>query len=457
MKEQVMAAASAGETTADWRLERRQATLQEVFRTIAVPRANSGGPAKKMRTFTAFMGPGYLVAVGYMDPGNWATAIAGGSKFGYALLSVALISNFMAILLQSLCARLAIASGRDLAQACHDAYPRRAAVPLWLLAEVAIVATDIAEVLGTAIGINLLFGLSLEIGIVITTLDVFLVLMLQRLGFRYLEAFIVTLLAVIAGCFAIQIMLAKPDWAAAAHGLVPTSALWRNQEMLFLGLGIVGATVMPHNLYLHSSIALTRAFGASAADRRQALTYATIDSTAALMLAFLINAAILVLAAASFNNAGHTDVAELSDAHALLAPLLGSNLAPTLFGIALLCCGLNSTVTATMAGQIVMEGFVNIKIAPWARRLITRALAVIPAAIVAVWWGREATSQLLLASQVILAFQLPFAVLPLVHLTASRSKMGVLIAPRWLTALAAISALLIIVLGFIYLVSSLRG
>ena len=252
-------------------------------------------------------------------------------------------------------------------------------------------------------------------------------------------------------------MLAKPDWAAAAHGLVPTSALWRNQEMLFLGLGIVGATVMPHNLYLHSSIALTRAFGASAADRRQALTYATIDSTAALMLAFLINAAILVLAAASFNNAGHTDVAELSDAHALLAPLLGSNLAPTLFGIALLCCGLNSTVTATMAGQIVMEGFVNIKIAPWARRLITRALAVIPAAIVAVWWGREATSQLLLASQVILAFQLPFAVLPLVHLTASRSKMGVLIAPRWLTALAAFSALLIIVLGFIYLVSSLRG
>ena len=443
-----------------WRLAQREAPLADVFRSIPIPAraAPAGGrAAHPLRRLGAFIGPGYLVAVGYMDPGNWATAIAGGSKFGYALLSVALISNVMAVLLQSLCARLAIGSGRDLAQACHDAYPKWASVPLWLLAEIAIIATDVAEVLGTAIGINLLFGLPIEIGIVVTALDVFLLLALQRLGFRHLEAFIVTMLAVIAVCFGIQIALAHPDWGAAAHGLVPTAELWRDHDMLYLALGILGATVMPHNLYLHSAIVQTRAYGTANADKREALRFATIDSTVALMLAFLVNAAILILAAASFNKAGKTGVAELADAHALLAPLLGSNLAPTLFGIALLCCGLNSTVTATMAGQIVMEGFVNLRVTPWVRRLVTRALAVIPAAAISLLWGKEATSQLLLASQVVLAFQLPFAVLPLIHLTASRGKMGHLVAPRWLTALAVLVAAAIIILGFVYLRDGLLG
>ena len=443
-----------------WRLARREATLSDVYQSIRVPFASpvpGAAPASPFRRMLAFAGPGYLVAVGYMDPGNWATAIAGGSKFGYSLLWIAALSNLMAILLQSLCARLAIGSGRDLAQACHDAYPRWAVTSLWICAEIAIIATDVAEVLGTAIGINLLFGLPLAAGILITTLDVFLILALQRLGFRYLEIFIITMLAVIAVCFGIQIGLAQPDWGAAARGFVPDPEIWRNHEMLFLALGILGATVMPHNLYLHSSIVQTRAYGTSDAQKREALRFATIDSTVALMLAFAINAGLLVLAAASYNKAGHTNVIELSEAHALLAPLLGSHLAPTLFGIALLCCGLNSTVTATMTGQIVMEGFVNWRVTPWVRRLTTRALAVVPAAAVALYGGSGATGPLLLASQVVLAFQLPLAVLPLVHMTASANKMGSLVAPRWLTALALLVAVIIIVLGFVYLKDSLSS
>ena len=447
-----------------WRLERREAPLADVYRSIAVPGSNDADGAQALpstgtsfRKFGAFVGPGYLVAVGYMDPGNWATSIAGGAKFAYALLWVALVSNLMAIVLQSLCARLAVASGRDLAQACHDAYPKWVSTGLWIFAEIAIIATDIAEVLGTAIGINLLFGLPLEVGIIITVLDVFVVLALQRLGFRYLEAFIITLLAVIAVCFGIQIVLAQPDWSAAARGLIPTSEIWRNQDMLFIALGILGATVMPHNLYLHSAIVQTRAFGSSIGEKREALRFATFDSTLALALAFLINAALLILAAASYNRGGHTGVTELADAHALLAPLLGSNLAPSLFGIALLCCGLNSTVTATMAGQIVMEGFVNWRVAPWVRRLATRALAVITAAAISLLYGNSATGQLLVASQVVLAFQLPFAVLPLIHLTASRAKMGELVTPRWLTVLASIAALMIVALGLIYLGVTLAG
>jgi manganese transport protein len=444
-----------------WRLARREAPLADVYRSIRIPvglnkgRAEAGQLATPIKKFAAFAGPGYLVAVGYMDPGNWATAIAGGSKFGYALLWVALLSNLMAILLQSLCARLAIASGRDLAQACHDAYPVWASRILWIFAEIAIIATDVAEVIGTAIGINLLFGLPIEVGIIITTLDVFLVLLLQSLGFRHLEAFVVTMLAIIALCFGAQILLAQPDWAAAARGLIPTSAIWSDNEMLFLGLGILGATVMPHNLYLHSAIVQTRAYGSSTSEKTEALRFATLDSTIALMLAFLINAALLVLAAASYNRAGHQNVSELADAHALLAPLLGSSIAPTLFGIALLCCGLNSTVTATMAGQIVMEGFVNWRVAPWVRRLSTRAFAVIPAAFLSLIYGRGSTGPLLLASQVILALQLPFAVLPLIHMTASKSKMGALVAPRWLTGVSLLSAGLIILLGFVYLKNSL--
>jgi manganese transport protein len=447
-----------------WRLARREAPLADVYRTIAVsaPPAAAAGAGQQtsvntFRRFSAFLGPGYLVAVGYMDPGNWATAIAGGSKYGYALLWVALLSNIIAMFLQSLCARLAIASRRDLAQACHDAYPKWMSRGLWVLAEIAIIATDLAEVIGTAIGIQLLFGLPLGVGIVITALDVFLVLALQRLGFRHLEVFVVTMLAVIAICFGVQIFLASPDWGAAARGLVPDAAIFRDREMLFLALGLVGATVMPHNLYLHSAVVQTRAYGDTLREKREALKFATIDSTVALALAFLVNAALLVLAAASYNKGGHNNVTELADAHALLAPLLGSSLAPTLFGVALLACGLNSTVTATLAGQIVMEGFMDWRIAPWLRRLITRGLALIPAAGIAWSYGDGATAPLLLASQVVLAFQLPFAVLPLVHLTANRAKMGDLVAPRWLTWVALVASAVIVSLGLIYIVDALRG
>jgi len=382
-----------------------------------------------------------------MDPGNWATSLAGGSRFGYALLAVALLSNIMAIVLQALCARLGIGAGRDLAQASRDAYPRVVAYPLWVLAEIAICATDLAEVIGTAIGLNLLFGIPLEIGVILTALDVFLILWLQNLGFRWVEAFIVTLLGVIAACFAIQIALADPDWDAVIRGFAPTMQVVTNPDMLYLALGILGATVMPHNLYLHSGVVLTRRFGTSVEEKREAVKLATIDSTVALMFALTINASILILAAATFHKVGQTDVAELDQAHAFLAPLLGSALAPTLFGIALLCCGLNSTVTATLAGQIVMEGFLQIRLPGWARRLITRGIAIVPAAIVTVWYGETGTARLLILSQVILSLQLSFAVVPLVMLTADRAKMGALVAPRWLTILAGVIALMIIALN----------
>jgi manganese transport protein len=319
-----------------------------------------------------------------MDPGNWATSLAGGAKFGYTLLVVALISNIMAIVLQHLCARLAIASGRDLAQACRDAYPRPVSFGLWLLAELAICATDLAEVIGTAIGLNLLFGLPLEIGVIVTAMDVFLILYLQNKGFRWIEAFIITLLGVIAVCFLVQIALADPDWGAVIRGFAPTTQVVTNPDMLYIALGILGATVMPHNLYLHSGIVQTRAYGETLPEKREALRFATFDSTLALMFALTINASILILAAATFNRSGNTGVEELEKAHSLLAPLLGSAMAPTLFAIALLCCGLNSTVTATMSGQIVMEGFLDLKLPPWLRRLITRAIAIVPAAAVTI-------------------------------------------------------------------------
>jgi manganese transport protein len=405
------------------------------------------GHQTSWRRLAAFFGPGYMVAVGYMDPGNWATSIAGGSKFGYTLLSVALLSNIMAVVLQSLCARLAIGSGRDLAQACRDAYPQRAALPLWLLAELAIIATDVAEVIGTAIGLNLLFGVPLEIGVLLTALDVFVVLLLQRLGFRYLEAFIITMLGVIAICFAVQIAMADPEWGAVIRGFAPTTEILKNPDMLYLALGIIGATVMPHNLYLHSAIVQTRDYGTTIAEKREALTFATIDSTVALTFALVINASILILAAAAFHHSGKTDVIELGQAQSLLHPLLGSAIAPTLFGVALLCCGLNSTVTATLAGQTVMEGFLHIRLAPWIRRLITRSVALVPAAGVTLLYGEAETAKLLILSQVVLSLQLPFAVVPLVQFTASRGKLGDLVSPRWLTAIAAIIAAAIIVLN----------
>jgi len=446
-----MNAVEPREAVSGWRRERGRPALAEVFGSIATrPRGTL------WQKLVAFLGPGYLVAVGYMDPGNWATSLAGGSKFGYTLLTVALLSNLMAILLQALCARLGIGAGRDLAQACRDAFPRFVSWPLWLLAEIAICATDLAEVIGTAIGLNLLFGIPLEIGVLITALDVFVVLWMQSLGFRWVEAFIVTLLGVIAVCFAIQIAMADPDWGAVIRGFAPTVEIVRNPDMLYLALGILGATVMPHNLYLHSGVVQTRRIGDSIEDKRESIKLATIDSTLALMFALTINASILILAAATFHHAGQTDIAELDQAHSFLAPLLGSALAPTLFGISLLCCGLNSTVTATLSGQIVMEGFLDIRLPGWARRLITRAIAIVPAAAVTIWYGERGTAQLLILSQVVLSLQLPFAIVPLVMFTADRRKLGVLTAPRWVTALAALTALFVIALNIKLLMDFLR-
>ena len=425
-----------------WRKGRGEPSLIDVFRTIKV--RNSGSV---FRRAMAFVGPGYLVSVGYMDPGNWATSIAGGAQFGYTLLFVALLSNIMAIILQSLCARLAIGSGRDLAQACRDAFPRTVSFVLWIFAEIAIIATDIAEVVGTAIGLNLLFGIPLEIGVIITALDVFIILWLQKLGFRWVEAFIISLLGVIFVCFFFQIAMADPDWGGVIRGFAPTVDIVRNPQMLYLALGIIGATVMPHNLYLHSGIVQTRDYGHSLPEKREALKFATWDSTIALMFALLVNASILILAAATFYRTGRTDVAELGDAHAMLAPLLGSLLAPKLFAISLLACGLNSTVTATLAGQIVMEGFLNIRLPAWLRRLATRMVAIGPAAVVTIYYGSSGTGVLLILSQVILAFQLPSAIVPLVMFTRDRAKMGALVAPLWLTVIAGIIAAIIIALN----------
>lgn len=445
--------APGGDTvTGGWRHERRTPSLAEVFGTIKTRRSGSF-----WRRLVAFLGPGYLVAVGYMDPGNWATSLAGGSKFGYALLTIALLSNIMAIILQALCARLGVASTRDLAQACRDAFPRYISWPLWALAELAICATDLAEVIGTAIGLNLLFGIPLEIGVIITALDVFIILWLQNIGFRWIEALVIALLGVIAVCFGLQILLANPDWAAVIKGFAPTTEIVTNPDMLYLSLGILGATVMPHNLYLHSAIVQTRQVGDTISEKREAITLATVDSTIALMFALLINASILILAAATFNKAGQTNVQELGEVHSLIAPLLGSAWAPTLFGIALLCCGLNSTVTATLAGQVVMEGFLDIKLPPWARRLITRAIAIIPAAVVTIWYGEKGTAQLLILSQVVLSLQLPFAIVPLVMFTADKRKMGELVAPKWVVALAVLIAATVIALNIKLLYDFIAG
>jgi manganese transport protein len=430
------------DTTQGWRQRRGEPSLMDVFRSVPVR-----GQGNWWRRALAFVGPGYLVSVGYMDPGNWATSIAGGAQFGYTLLVVALLSNIMAIILQSLCARLAIGSGRDLAQACRDAFPKPVAFILWFFAEIAIIATDIAEVVGTAIGLNLLFGIPLEIGVIITALDVFIVLGLQKLGFRYVEAFIIGLLAVIFACFFVQISMADPVWGDVIKGFAPTTDIIKNPAMLYLALGIIGATVMPHNLYLHSGIVQTRDYGESVSEKREALKFATLDSTVALMFALLVNASILILAAATFHKTGNTTITDLGDAHRMLAPLVGSLLAPKLFAISLLACGLNSTVTATLAGQIVMEGFLNIRLPAWVRRLITRLVAIVPATGVTLYYGAEGTGTLLILSQVVLAFQLPFAVVPLVMFTRDRSKMGALVAPGWLTGVAGLIALVLISLN----------
>ena len=442
MKTDEFILAESAEKSAGWRQQGAAKSLAEVNGSIAVPRHCS-----RWRKLMAFTGPGYLVAVGYMDPGNWATSIAGGSKFGYTLLVVALVSNIMAILLQSLCTRLAVATGRDLAQACRDAYSPAMAWFLWIGAEIAICATDLAEVIGTAIALNLLFGMPLELGVLLTALDVFVVLYMQSKGFRWIEAYVLVLLGVIAVCFLVQIVLADPEWGAVLRGFAPTTEIVTNPEMLYLSLGIIGATVMPHNLYLHSGIVQTRKYGGNLEEKREAITYSTWDSTIALMLALAVNASILILAAAIFHKVGRTDVVEIEQAEALIAPLLGSTLAPILFGVALLCAGLNSTVTATLAGQIVMEGFINFRIRPWVRRMITRGLAIIPAIIVTMLYGNKGTANLLILSQVVLSLQLPFAIVPLIMFTSDRKKMGALRSPLWLTASAWLVALIVILLN----------
>ncbi len=394
-------------------------SLPEAHRTIPISHT-----ASWIRKVLAFAGPGYLVAVGYMDPGNWATDIGGGSRFGYTLLSVILISNLMAMFLQALSAKLGIATGRDLAQACREHYSRRTSVALWIICEIAIAACDLAEVLGSAVALKLLFGLPLLAGVIITGLDVLIVLALQGRGFRIIEAFVVTLIATIGGCFAYEIFFSHPVWREAAVGLIPTVEILRNRDMLYIAIGILGATVMPHNLYLHSSIVQTRAFGYSVRDRREAMRYAIFDSTLALGFALFINAAILILGAAAFHTHGMHNVAEIADAYKLLSPVLGVSLASTVFACALLASGQNSTLTGTLAGQIVMEGFLQIRLKPWLRRLITRFLAILPAVLVIGIAGDNKVTSLLILSQVVLCFQLPFAVIPLIQFTGNRKKMG---------------------------------
>ena len=417
-------------------------SLPEVHRSIAVP---SHLPFwKKMWVFA---GPGFLVAVGYMDPGNWATDLAGGAKFGYTLLSVILLSNLMAILLQHLCIKLGIATGRDLAQACRDHYSTPAVWALWILCELAIAACDLAEVVGSAIGLQLLFGIPLVWGCVITALDVLAVLYLQTKGFRYIEALVVTLILTIGSCFAFELFFAKPSLPAVLLGFVPSAQILGNQGMLYVSIGILGATVMPHNLYLHSSIVQTRKYEVTPEGRREAIKYATIDSTGALMFALFINAAILVLAAAAFHWSGHRDVAEIQEAYKLLSPTLGVGVASTVFAVALLASGQNSTLTGTLAGQIVMEGFLNIRLRPWLRRLITRAIAIVPAVCVIGFFGESKTTDLLVASQVTLSMQLGFAVWPLMRFTGERSKMGEFVNPLWIKFLGWTCALIIIVLN----------
>jgi manganese transport protein len=434
-----------------WRRERTSPSLSEVHRSVAVP---SRAPA--WRKFLAFAGPGYLVAVGYMDPGNWATDISGGAQFAYRLLFVIMLSNLMAILLQALAAKLGIVTGRDLAQACRDHYKPPVVLFHWLLCEVAIAACDLAEVIGAAIALKLLFGIPLLVGLCLTALDVLLVLFLQQRGFRLVEALVVALIATIGVCFLVEILLSRPSASAIARGFLPSAEILRNPEMLYIAIGILGATVMPHNLYLHSSIVQTRAFEHTPEGRREAIRWATIDSSIALMLALFVNAAILITAAAAFYGTGHRTVGEIQDAYTLLSPILGTSIASTLFALALLCSGQNATLTGTLAGQIVMEGFLQIRLAPWLRRLITRLIAIVPSVIVVGLYGERQTGPLLVLSQVILSLQLSFAVVPLVQFTSERAKMGEFVNPVWLRVLAWSVAVLIGALNFWLLIQSVN-
>jgi manganese transport protein len=442
----------AGPEHSGWNGTTASPSLPGVNRSVAVP--SSGSFWKKLG---AFSGPGYLVAVGYMDPGNWATDLAGGAQFGYTLLSVVLLSGFMAILLQHLALKLGIATGRDLAQACRDHYSRPVVIFLWIICELAIAACDLAEVVGMAIGLQLLFGIPLLIGCIITCLDVLIVLYLQNKGFRYLEALIIALVLTIAGCFLMEIYLARPSIVGILTGLVPATKLVTNPQMLYVSIGIIGATVMPHNLYLHSSIVQTRRIEPTSQGRREAIRFGTIDSTVALFGATFVNGAILIMAAAAFHFRGHRDVADIQSAYKLLEPVLGVGFASTIFALGLLASGQNSTLTGTLAGQIVMEGFLHIRLKPWLSRLVTRAIAIVPAVVVIGFYGEDKTNDLLIWSQVALSLQLGFAVWPLMRFTGDRAKMGEFVNPRWIQLLGWGVTALIIVLNAKLVIDQMRA
>ncbi len=438
--------------TTGWRRENLVPSLREVHSSVPID-----NQAKFFRKLLAFAGPGLMVAVGYMDPGNWATDLAGGAQFGYTLLAVVLISNLMAILLQHLSLKLGVVTGRDLAQACRDNYSKPVSMVLWFLCEIAIAACDLAEVIGSAVALNLLFGLPLIYGVILTAADVLVILLLQNRGFRYVEALVASLILMIGVCFAYELIVAKPELMALFGGLIPTPQIITNPGMLYIAIGILGATVMPHNLYLHSSIVQTRAYKRDDEGKKMAIKFATIDSTVALSLAFFINAAILIVAAAAFHGTGHQDVADIKDAYMLLTPVLGASLASTLFALALLASGQNSTLTGTMAGQIVMEGFLNIRLRPWMRRLITRLIAIIPAVLVAWLAGDDGVGKLLILSQVILSLQLSFAVVPLVLFTSDKLKMGKFVNSRTLIIIAWIVSVIIIALNAYLLIQTFSG
>ena len=433
-------------------LERRP-SLPEMFSSVRLSQSRSF-----WRRVFGFLGPGFLISVGYMDPGNWATDLAGGSRYGYTLLFVIMVSNLMAILLQSLALKLGVATGRDLAQACRESYSRPTAIALWLFAEIAIAACDLAEVIGSAIALQLLFHLPLILGVLLTAADVLLLLLLQNRGFRYLEALVITLIATISALFGMEIFFSHPEWLPIVHNLfVPSKAIVTDPEMLYIAIGILGATVMPHNLYLHSSIVQTRDYPRTPSGKREAIRFANIDSATALMLALFVNAAILIVAAAVFHRNGHFEVAEIGDAYKLLSPMLGVAGASTMFAVALLAAGQNSTITGTLAGQVVMEGFLNIRLAPWLRRLITRSVAIIPTVIVVILYGARGTANLLILSQVILSMQLSFAVFPLVAFTSDRKRMGEFVNTLRLKYLSYSVAVLIAGLNLWLLIQIFRG
>lgn len=435
-----------------WRQERSSDSLAEVFSSVEVPKN-----ANFWRKLIAFLGPGLMISVGYMDPGNWATDIAGGAQFGYTLLSVILISNLFAIVLQHLSLKLGIVAERDLAQACKDHFHPVVNFILWVFCEIAIAAMDLAEVLGTAIALNLLFGIPLTWGVAITIIDVFVILLLQAKGFRWLESVVGGLIFIILICFGYQIIISKPGIFPILSGLVPQKEIVSNPSMLYIAIGILGATVMPHNLYLHSSIVQTRNYERTDEGKKEAIKFATIDSTASLLLAFFINAAILIVAAATFHTSGNKDIADIYDAHRMLEPLLGTSFASIAFAVALLASGQNSTLTGTLAGQIVMEGFLNLKLKPWLRRLITRLIAVIPAFFVTLFYGEKGTSELLVLSQVILSMQLSFAVIPLVMFTNDKLKMGRFVNKKWFRILVWIISMIIVILNLYLLFESFSG